>query len=39
VFSDFTEAVKTIGAFWLLLSEPMPDVFSPAPPAAQPETP
>jgi CheY-like chemotaxis protein len=38
-FSDFTEAVKTIGAFWLLLSKPMPDVISPAPPAAQPETP
>lgn len=31
-FSDFAEAVKTIGVFWLLLSEPVPDAISPAPP-------
>ncbi len=38
-FSAFVEAVTTIGAFWLLLSEPMPDIIAiPAPPAA-PSTP
>ena len=35
-FSDFAEAVKAIGVFWLLHSEPMPDVISPASPAAEP---
>jgi two-component system response regulator len=30
-FSAFTEAVNAIGVFWLLISEPMPDVTAPAP--------
>jgi two-component system, response regulator len=25
-FSDFTEAVKALGVFWLLLNEPIPDL-------------
>ena len=33
-FSAFAEAVNAIGVFWLFLSEPMPDDFSPARPAA-----
>jgi two-component system response regulator len=24
-FSDFAEAVRTLGVFWLLLNEPVPD--------------
>jgi two-component system response regulator len=35
-FSAFAEAVKTIGVFWLLLSEPMPEVISSAPPGLSP---
>lgn len=38
-FSAFAEAVNAIGVFWLILSEPMPDAFSPTRPAAQPATP
>jgi two-component system, response regulator len=30
-FTDFAEAVKAIGMFWLLLSEQPPDVISPSP--------
>jgi two-component system response regulator len=38
-FSAFTDAVRAIGVFWLLLSEPMPDVIWPARPLARPQTP
>jgi two-component system, response regulator len=38
-FSAFVEAVTTIGAFWLLLSEPMPDIIAIPPPAAEPVAP
>ncbi len=30
-FSEFADAVGTLGMFWLLLSEPPPDVISPSP--------
>lgn len=35
-FADFAEAVKTIGMFWLLLSEQPPDVHSPLRPSDAP---
>ena len=35
-FADFAEAVKTIGMFWLLLSEQPPDVSSPLRPSDTP---
>ena len=38
-FSAFAEAVNAIGVFWLFLSEPLPDAFSPIRPAAQQATP
>jgi two-component system, response regulator len=38
-FATFAVAIHAIGVFWLLLSEPMPDDFSPLRPAAQSATP
>jgi two-component system response regulator len=38
-FSAFAEAIHAIGVFWLLLSEPMPDGYSPARSPGQPATP
>jgi two-component system, response regulator len=38
-FSAFADAVKTIGEFWLLLSEPMPHAIGSGPPVTQAATP
>jgi two-component system, response regulator len=41
-FTDFAEAMRVLGMFWLLLSEPPPEVRSPSPadsaPAVEPKT-
>jgi two-component system, response regulator len=36
-FADFAEAINVLGLFWLLLSEPPPDITGPAP-AGRPPT-
>jgi CheY-like chemotaxis protein len=38
-FAAFAEAVRAIGVFWLLLSEPMPDVASPVASGVRPGNP